>query len=164
MNDTHPALPLPVDTPGAGATSREWKIFDRKEAAYDLYANCNKQVVAPIRTAFPGALEPLHVLGHLSPATLAATAINTVSDLVKDNIATEKALTKLLEDKPKRKYIPSSNGPRDYFKECEIDACMAERLGQPIDIKTTILYARNAFTVAHPESIVEIRKLLTEWY
>ena len=163
VTETHPAPPLPVDTPGAGATSREWKIFDREEAAYDLYTNYNKQVVALIDTAFPGALEPLYVMGHLSPATLAVTAINTVTNSVKDNIATEDTIQELLEAQPKRKYIPNSNGPRDYFKECEFDARMAERLGQPIDIKTTILHARNAFKVAHPESIVEIRKLLNEW-
>lgn len=87
----------------------------------------------------------------------------TLTDAVKDNLATQDCLTKILEKQPKRKYVPNSNGPRDYFRDCEVDARMTKRLGQPIDIATTMLYAQRAFTQAHPDSIVDIRKLMADW-
>ena len=158
-----PKPPSQATQPGADAKSREWRIFNRAEAAFDLYANYNKQVIGLIKTAFPASLVPLYVEGHLSPETTALTAINTLTDAVKDNLATQDCLTTILDAQPRRKYIPNSNGPRDYFEDCEKDARMARRLGEPINISTTMLYAQRAFTLAHPDSKVEIRKLMAEW-
>ena len=84
--------------------------------------------------------------GHLSPETEAKDALKTLNDAVKDNLATQDCLTKILDAQSRRTYTPNSNGPRDYFKGCEVDARMDKRLGQAIDINTTMLYAQRAFT------------------
>ena len=89
--------------------------------------------------------------------------MKTLTDAVKDNLATQDCLTKILDAQTRRNYTPNSNGPRDYFKECEVDACMAKRLRQAIGINTTMLYSQRAFSRAHPDSTVEIRKLMAEW-
>ena len=55
--------PLQTTVPKMDAPTKDWRAFDRAETKFEMYANYNKQVIAMIKTAFPGALEPLYVEG-----------------------------------------------------------------------------------------------------